>query len=175
MLSRVFIDRPIFAWVIAIIIMLAGLGAIYTLPVEQYPDIAPPNVNIRASFPGASAQTLENSVTQVIEQQLTGIDGLLYFSANSSSRGQVSITATFDKGVNPDAAQVQVQNKVQQALPRLPQQVQQQGITVTKSNPDFLMVVAVYDESDRVSTADVSDYLVSNLQDPLGRVQGVGD
>src|SRR3954464_5997309 len=175
MLSRVFIDRPIFAWVIAIIIMLAGLGSIYILPVEQYPDIAPPNVNIRANFPGASAQTLENSVTQVIEQQLTGLSGLLYFSANSSSSGGVGITATFDKGVDPDIAQVQVQNKVQQALPRLPQQVQQQGIVVTKSNQDFLMVVAVYDESDRVSTADVSDYLVSNLQDPLGRVQGVGD
>jgi multidrug efflux pump len=175
MLSRVFIDRPIFAWVIAIIIMLAGLGSIYTLPVEQYPDIAPPNVNIRANFPGASAQTLENSVTQVIEQQLTGIDGLLYFSANSSSRGQVTITATFDKGVNPDTAQVQVQNKVQQALPRLPQQVQQQGINVTKSNPDFLLIAAVYDGTDRMTNQDVSDYLVSHLQDPIGRIPGVGD
>jgi len=174
-MSRIFIDRPIFAWVIAIIIMLAGLGAIYSLPVEQYPDIAPPNVNIRASFPGASAQTLENSVTQVIEQQLTGIDGLLYFSANSSSRGQVTITATFDKGVDPDTAQVQVQNKVQQALPRLPAQVQQQGITVTKSNPDFLLIAAVYDETDRLTNGDVSDYLVSHLQDPLGRIPGVGD
>src|SRR3954466_13069824 len=175
MLSRVFIDRPIFAWVIAIIIMLAGLGSIHSLPVEQYPDIAPPNVNIRASFPGASAQTIENSVTQVIEQQLTGIDGLLYFSANSSSRGQVTITATFDKGVNPDTAQVQVQNKVQQALPRLPQQVQQQGISVTKSNPDFLLITAVCDETDRMTNQDVSDYLVSHLQDPVGRIPGVGD
>src|SRR4051812_527811 len=175
MLSRGFIDRPIFAWGIAIIIMLAGLGAIHSLPVEQYPDIAPPNVNIRASFPGASAQTLENSVTQVIEQQLTGIDGLLYFSANSSSRGQVTITATFDKSVDPDTAQVQVQNKVQQALPRLPQQVQQQGITVTKSNPDFLLIAAVYDATDRMTNQDVSDYLVSHLQDPVGRIPGVGD
>jgi multidrug efflux pump len=175
MLSRVFIDRPIFAWVIAIIIMLAGLGSIYTLPVEQYPDIAPPNVNIRANFPGASAQTLENSVTQVIEQQLTGIDGLLYFSANSSSRGQVTITATFDKGVDPDTAQVQVQNKVQQALPRLPAQVQQQGITVTKSNPDFLLIASVFDETDRMTNQDVSDYLVSHLQDSIGRIPGVGD
>jgi len=174
-MSRIFIDRPIFAWVIAIIIMLAGLGSIYNLPVEQYPDIAPPNVNIRASFPGASAQTLENSVTQVIEQQLTGIDGLLYFSATSSSRGQVTITATFDKGVDPDTAQVQVQNKVQQALPRLPAQVQQQGITVTKSNPDFLLIASVYDATDRMTNADVSDYLVSHLQDPIGRIPGVGD
>ena len=175
MISRIFIDRPIFAWVIAIVIMLGGIGGILSLPVEQYPDIAPPSVNIRANYPGASAETVENSVTQVIEQQLTGISGMLYFSATSNASGGVNITATFQKGIDPDIAQVQVQNKVQQALPRLPQQVQQQGIVVTKSNQDFLMVVAVYDESDRVSTADVSDYLVSNLQDPLGRVQGVGD
>ena len=175
MISRIFIDRPIFAWVISIIIMLAGIGAIYTLPVEQFPDIAPPNVNIRASYPGASAETLENSVAQVIEQQLTGIDGLLYFSTSSSSRGQVSISATFAKGTNPDIAQVQVQNKVQQALPRLPQQVQQQGLTVTKSNPDFLLIAAIYDTSDRTTNQDVSDYLVSNLQDTIGRIKGVGD
>jgi len=175
MISRIFIDRPIFAWVIAIVIMMGGIGGILSLPIEQYPDIAPPSVNIRASYPGASAETVENSVTQVIEQQLTGISGMLYFTGNSNASGGINITATFQKGVNPDIAQVQVQNKVQQALPRLPQQVQQQGIVVTKSNQDFLMVVAVYDESDRASTADVSDYLVSNLQDPLGRVQGVGD
>ena len=175
MISRIFIDRPIFAWVISIIIMLAGIGAIYTLPVEQFPDIAPPNVNIRATYPGASAETLENSVAQVIEQQLTGIDGLLYFSTSSSSRGQVSISATFAKGTDPDIAQVQVQNKVQQALPRLPQQVQQQGLTVTKSNPDFLLIAAIYDTSDRTTNQDVSDYLVSNLQDTIGRIKGVGD
>jgi multidrug efflux pump len=175
MISRIFIDRPIFAWVIAIVIMLGGIGGILSLPVEQYPDIAPPSVNIRANYPGASAETVENSVTQVIEQQLTGLSGLLYFSANSSSSGSVAITATFDKGVDPDIAQVQVQNKVQQAIPRLPQQVQQQGLVVTKSNQDFLMVVSVYDTTDSLSSADVSDYLVSNLQDPLGRVQGVGD
>ncbi len=119
-MSRIFIDRPIFAWVIAIIVMLMGLGAIFTLPIAQYPDIAPPQVNVRASYPGASAEAIQNSVTQVIEQQLTGIDGLLYFSSSSSSRGTVSITATFDKGTNPDIAQVQVQNQVQQALSRLP-------------------------------------------------------
>ncbi|MEN2787606.1 efflux RND transporter permease subunit [Sphingomonas qilianensis] len=175
MISRIFIDRPIFAWVVAIIIMLAGIGAVYTLPTEQFPDVAPPNVNIRASYPGASAETLENSVTQVLEQQLTGIDGLLYFSSSSSSRGSVTITATFEKGVDPDIAQVQVQNKVQQALSRLPQQVQQQGLTVTKSNPDFLLLVAIYDESDRLTNQDVSDYLIANYQDRLGRIEGVGD
>src|SRR3954467_10890448 len=115
MISRIFIDRPIFAWVIAIVIMLGGLGGILTLPVEQYPDIAPPSVNIRATYPGASAATLESSVTQIIEQQRTGIDGLIYFSATSSASGSVTVTVTFEKGTNPDIAQVQVQNKVQQA------------------------------------------------------------
>jgi multidrug efflux pump len=175
MLSRIFIDRPIFAWVIAIVIMMAGIAGILSLPVEQYPDIAPASVNIRANYPGASAETLESSVTQVIEQQLTGIDGLLYFSANSSSSGSVTLTVTFDKGVDPDIAQVQVQNKVQQALPRLPQQVQQQGLVVTKSNADFLMIASIYDETDRMTSGDVSDFLVSNLQDPIGRLNGVGD
>jgi multidrug efflux pump len=175
MLSRIFIDRPIFAWVIAIIVMLFGAGAIYTLPIEQYPDVAPPEVNISARYPGASAETLSNSVTQVIEQQLTGLDGLLYFRSSSSSRGQVTISATFEKGTDPDIAQVQVQNKVQQAVPRLPQQVQQQGLTVTKSNPDFMLIVGVYDTTDSRTNQDVADYLVSNLQDPIGRIRGVGD
>jgi multidrug efflux pump len=175
MISRIFIDRPIFAWVIAIVIMLGGLGAVFTLPIEQYPDIAPPSVNIRANYPGASAETLESSVTQVIEQQLTGIDGLIYFTASSSSSGSATITATFRKGIDPDIAQVQVQNKVQQALARLPQQVQQQGLTVTKANSDFLMIVTVYDSTDRLNNNDVSDFLVSNLQDRIGRIDGVGD
>ncbi|GGB58606.1 multidrug efflux RND transporter permease subunit [Blastomonas aquatica] len=174
-MSRIFIERPIFAWVLAIITMLAGIGAIYLLPIEQYPDVAPPQVNIRATFPGASADTLENSVTQIIEQQLTGIDGLLFFSSSSSSRGQVTISATFEKGIDPDIAQVQVQNQVQQALVRLPQQVQQQGLRVTKSNPDFLMIVGVYDETDRSTNIDVSDFLVTNLQDTLARIEGVGE
>jgi multidrug efflux pump len=174
-MSRIFIERPIFAWVLAIITMLAGVGAIYLLPVAQYPDVAPPQVNIRATFPGASAETLENSVTQIIEQQLTGIDGLLYFNSSSTARGQVNISATFAKGVDPDIAQVQVQNQVQTALPRLPQQVQQQGLRVTKSNPDFLMIVGVYDTTDRSTNIDVSDFLVSNLQDELARIDGVGE
>ncbi|MDP1597766.1 efflux RND transporter permease subunit, partial [Phenylobacterium sp.] len=175
MFSRVFIDRPIFAWVIAILIMMAGAGSILGLPVAQYPDVAPPQVSVRASYPGASAETIQNSVTQVIEQSLTGIDGLLYFSSSSTSRGQVTITATFEKGVDPDIAQVQVQNQVSQTLSRLPSQVQQQGLVVRKSNPDNLLIVGVYDETDRMSNGDVSDYLVSNLQDPLSRVKGVGD
>ena len=175
MLSRVFVDRPIFAWVIAIVIMLAGAGGILSLPIEQYPDIAPPSVNIRATYPGANADTLESSVTQVIEQQLTGLDGMIYFQSTSNAAGQVTTTVTFAKGTNPDIAQVQVQNKVQQALPRLPNQVQQQGLVVTKSNADFLMVISIYDATDRHSRIDVADYLVSYLQEPIGRIAGVGD
>jgi multidrug efflux pump len=174
-LSRIFIDRPIFAWVLAIVVMLAGIAAIRGLPIEQYPDIAPPQVNIRATYPGASAETIENSVTQIIEQQLTGIDGLLYFTSTSSSRGQVNISVVFEKGTDPDTAQVQTQNQVQQAISRLPAQVQQQGVRVTKSNPDFLLIVSLYDETDQRTNMDVSDYLASNVQDPLSRVPGVGD
>ena len=139
-MSRVFIDRPIFAWVLAIIVMMAGAGAILGLPIAQYPDVAPPQVSISATYPGANAQTIENSVTQILEQQLTGIDGLLYFSSSSTSRGSVSITATFEKGTDPDIAQVQVQNQLQQAITRLPTQVQQQGIRVRKSNPDLSLI-----------------------------------
>ncbi|MBS0332166.1 MAG: efflux RND transporter permease subunit, partial [Proteobacteria bacterium] len=175
MISRIFIDRPVFAWVIAIVIMLTGLGSIKALSVEQYPDIAPPQVNIRATYPGASAEVLEASVTQIIEQQLTGIDGMIYFQSTSNASGQVQVTVTFEKGTNPDIAQVQVQNKVQQALPRMPQEVQQQGLVVTKSNPDFLMIASIYDSTDRSTSADVADYLVSNLQEPIGRIAGVGD
>ena len=172
--SRFFINRPIFAWVIAIVIMLAGVGAILSLPIAQYPDVAPPTVQIRATYTGASAETLETSVTQVIEQQLTGIDGLQYFSSTSDSSGSVSISVTFTKGTDPDTAQVQVQNKVQQAEARLPAAVTAQGVTVTKSNSDFLMIVAVYDKTDQASASDVADYLVSHFQDDLARVTGVG-
>ncbi len=174
MISRTFIDRPVLAWVISILIMLGGLGGVALLPVEQYPDIAPPSVNIRASYPGAAAETLESSVTQIIEQQLTGIDGLIYFSSTSDAAGSSQISVTFERGTDPDIAQVQ-ENKGQQALPRLPQAVQQQGLVVTKSNPDFLMVLAVYDETDKATSGDVSDYVVSNLQDTIGRLPGVGD
>ncbi|MCP1470257.1 multidrug efflux pump [Sphingobium sp. OAS761] len=174
MFSRFFIDRPIFAWVIAIGIMLAGIGSMMSLPIAQYPDIAPPGVSISASYPGANAQTVETSVTQVIEQQLTGIDGLMYFSSSSSSSGQAQISVTFQKGTDPDTAQVQVQNKVQQALSRLPNAVQQQGLTVTKQQTDFLMLVGLYDEKDATSETDIADYLVNNFQDPIARISGIG-
>src|SRR6201999_2996128 len=154
-LSRFFIDRPVFAWVIAIVIMLAGAISAFTLPVEQYPTIAPPAVAVSAFFPGASAETVQNSVTQVIEQQLTGIDNLLYFSSSSDSAGNVSISATFAPGTNPDIAQVQVQNQVQQALPLLPQEVTQLGVTVKKSQTNFLMVVGLYDPTRRYNNVDI--------------------
>jgi len=175
MISRIFIDRPIFAWVIAIIIMLLGAGGLYSLPVSQYPNIAPPSINIRANYPGASSQTVESNITQIIEQQLTGLDGMIYFSSSSNTYGQASINIFFDKGINPDVAQVQVQNKVQQAIPRLPQQVQAQGLVVTKSNPDFLMVITIKDESDRTTSRDIADFIISNLQDGVARIPGVGD
>ena len=174
-MSKLFIDRPIFAWVIAIIIMLMGIGAILSLPVAQYPDVAPTQINVRASYPGASAATLESSVTQVLERQLTGIDGLLYFSSSSTARGQVNINAVFDKAVDQDIAQVQVQNKISQATSRLPSQVQQQGVTVTKGSPDLLLIVAIFDQTDRSTNFDVSDWLTTNMQDELSRVPGVGD
>lgn len=174
-MSRIFIERPIFAWVLAIIVMLGGLGALRLLPIEQYPDIAPTQVNIRASYPGASAETIENSVTQVLEQQLSGLDGLQYFSSQSSSRGQATISAVFSKGTDPDIAQVQVQNAIQSSISRLPQQVQAQGVRVTKSNADALLMVNVFDESNSRSNYDVSDYLATNVQDVISRVNGVGD
>jgi len=174
-MSRIFIERPIFAWVIAIIIVLMGIGAIVNLPIGQYPDVAPTQISIRTNYPGASAETLESSVTQVLEQELTGLEGLLYFNSSSSSRGAASVTAVFDKGVNADIAQVQVQNKIQAAISRLPQQVQQQGVRVSKGSPDFLMIVAVYDRSGKSSNVDVSDWLADNLQDDLSRTPGVGD
>jgi multidrug efflux pump len=174
MLARFFASRPVFAWVISIVIMLAGAASILALPVAQYPDVAPPSVSISAGYTGASAETVENSVTQVLEQQLTGIDGLLYFSSSSSSSGNASINVTFRQGTNPDTAQVQVQNKVQQAVPRLPPAVQQQGIVVSKSQTNFLMIVAVYDRSDKSTAGDIADYLSSTMQDPIARVDGVG-
>ena len=173
-ISQFFIERPVFAWVIAIVIALMGVLAIRILPITQYPTIAPPAVVIVADYPGAAASTVQNSVTQVIEQQLTGVDNLLYFSSSSSSNGQVQITATFAPGTNPDIAQVQVQNKVQQALPILPQEVQQQGVVVQKSQSSFLLIVALYDDSGRYTNVDISDFVGSKLQDPLSRVSGVG-
>jgi len=173
-MARFFIDRPIFAWVIAIIIMLAGVLAITGLPVSQYPNIAPPEVSIRATYPGASAGTIENTVTQVIEQNMKGLDGLLYMSSTSDSSGGVSINLTFDAGTNPDIAQVQVQNKLSLATPRLPQVVQQQGITVNKANASFLMVLGFVSEDGSMNATDLADYVSTNVLDPISRVNGVG-
>jgi multidrug efflux pump len=174
MLAQFFINRPVFAWVISIAIMLAGLGAITTLPISQYPDVAPPSVSISATYSGASAESVENSVTQVLEQQLTGLDGLLYFSSSSTSTGSSSITVTFEQGTDADLAQVQVQNKVQQVTSSLPESVQQRGVTVTKSNSDFLLVASIYDETDTDNAYDISDFLVSSVEDIVARVDGVG-
>lgn len=173
-MSRFFIDRPVFAWVIAMIIMLAGALSILRLPVEQYPNIAPPSVNISANYPGASAETLENSVTQVIEQSLTGIDYMRYFSSSSGSSGSAQITVTFEPEADPDIAQVQVQNKLQAALPLLPQEVQQQGITVTKSNSGFLLVAGFYSEDGSISQQALGDMLNSTVRDAVARINGVG-
>ena len=153
-MARFFIDRPIFAWVIAIIIMLAGALAMLKLPISMYPEVAPPAVSISANYPGASAKVVEDSVTQIIEQNMKGLDGLIYFSSNSSSNGQASITLTFESGTNPDIAQVQVQNKLQLATPLLPQEVQQQGIRVTKAVKNFLMVVGVVSEDGSMTRED---------------------
>ena len=174
-LSRFFIDRPVFAWVIAIVTMLAGGIAATSLPIEQYPTIAPPAVVINAFYPGADAQTVQNSVTQVIEQQLTGLDNLLYFSSASNANGSVGITVTFAPGTDPDIAQVQVQNKVQAAVPKLPSQVQQIGVTVVKNQPSFIIVIGVYDDTGRYNNVDVSDFITSRMADQISRVPGVGN
>jgi multidrug efflux pump len=174
-LSRFFIDRPVFAWVIAVVIMLAGGIAAFSLPIEQYPEIAPPSVVINATYPGADSVSLQNSVTQVIEQQLTGLDNLLYFSSLSNADGTVQITATFAAGTNPDIAQVQVQNKVQAAVPLLPSIVQQLGVVVAKNTPNFIVVIGIYDDTGRYTNVDISDFISSKMQDPLSRVPGVGN
>jgi HAE1 family hydrophobic/amphiphilic exporter-1/multidrug efflux pump len=174
-MARYFIDRPIFAWVIAVVIMLAGLLAIRSLPVAQFPEIAPPAVTIQTSYPGANAQTLESTTTQIIEQQLKGIDNLRYFSSTSDSSGNLNITLTFEQGTDPDIAQVQVQNKLSQATPLLPQEVQQQGLRVGKSTSSFLMILAVYSDDGIHDEQDAADFIASNLQDPISRVTGVGD
>ncbi|QWT45201.1 efflux RND transporter permease subunit [Azospira inquinata] len=173
-MSRFFIDRPIFAWVIAIIIMLAGVLAITGLPISQYPNIAPPQVSINAFYPGASADTIEKTVTQLIEQNMKGLDGLTYMSSSSDSAGNAQITLTFQAGTNPDIAQVQVQNKLQLATPRLPAIVQKSGITVAKATPNFLMVLGFVSEDGRMSDAELADFVSTNIMDPISRVSGVG-
>jgi multidrug efflux pump len=175
MLSRFFIDRPIFAWVVAIVIMLAGALAIRTLPVAQYPEIALPQISVSAVYPGAAAKTVEDSVTQVIEQKMKGLDGLEYMSSTSDGNGAATITLTFKAGTDIDIAQVQVQNKLQTATALLPQEVQQQGLTVAKSARNFMMVIGLYSDDPKASGTEMSDYLASKIQDPLSRVDGVGD
>ena len=174
-MAHFFIDRPIFAWVIAIVIMLAGGLSISQLPLEQYPDIAPPTVKISATYTGASAKTVEDSVTQVIEQQMKGLDNLTYMSATSSSAGSASISLTFSAGTDPDVAQMQVQNKLQQAESRLPQSVQSEGLTVTKGGSDFLMIVALASDDPGVTGTQIGDYISTTLLDSISRIDGVGD
>jgi hydrophobe/amphiphile efflux-1 (HAE1) family protein len=170
-----FIDRPIFAWVLAIVVMLAGALAITTLPIAQYPSIAPPAISIQVNYPGASADVVQSSVTQVIEQQLSGIDHLLYFGSESDADGSMAITLYFEQGTNPDIAQVQVQNKLQLATPLLPLEVQQEGLRVTKATRNFLIVIGFYSTYGSWSSEDVSDYIASYVQDPISRTPGVGD
>ncbi len=175
MLSRFFVNRPIFAWVIAIVIMLAGLLAIRTLPVSQYPDIAPPQIRVWAQYPGANAETVARTVTQVIEENMTGLDGMLYMSSQSDSTGSASIRITFEAGTNPDIAQVQVQNKLSVVESKLPEAVRRIGITVKKSAPSFLMSLAFYDKTGKLSGDDLGDFLINNIKEPVSRIQGVGD
>ncbi|MBK7983512.1 MAG: efflux RND transporter permease subunit [Candidatus Competibacter sp.] len=173
-MAHFFIDRPIFAWVIAILIMVAGGLSAVRLGIERYPTIAPPQIQINATYPGASATVLEDSVTQIIEQSMKGLDGLIYMSATSQSNGQATLNLNFQNGVNPDIAQVQVQNKLQVAMPLLPQEVQRQGVTVTKASTSFLMVVGFISQDGSMTRDDIADYITTNLVDPLSRVEGVG-
>lgn len=174
-MSRFFINRPIFAWVLAIVVMLAGVLAIRGLPIAQYPSIAPPAISITASYPGASARTLEDTVTQVIEQKMKGLDGLMYMSSTSESSGSVTLTLTFSAETDPDTAQVQVQNKLALATPLLPQEVQRQGVAVAKSARNFLMVVGFVSEDGSMTNIDIGDYVAANVQDIISRVDGVGE
>jgi multidrug efflux pump len=173
-MANFFIDRPIFAWVLAIMMCLTGALAIKSLPIEQYPDLAPPNVRITANYPGASAQTLENTVTQIIEQSMTGIDNLMYMSSQSSNTGQATITLTFSAGTDPDEARQQVQNQLQSALRKLPQDVQQQGVTVNKTGDSNILMLAFVSTDGSMDKQDIADYVASNIQDPLSRISGVG-
>lgn len=174
-MSKFFIDRPIFAWVIALVIMLAGILSILNLPINQYPNIAAPAVSIQVTYPGASAQTVQDTVVQVIEQQMNGIDNLRYISSESNSDGSMTIIVTFNQGTNPDIAQVQVQNKLQLATPLLPQEVQQQGMRVAKYQRNFMMVVGLVSNDPSLTREDLSNYIVSNMRDPIARTTGVGD
>jgi|SRR5471030_1734462 len=173
-MANFFIDRPIFAWVLAIIIALTGTMAVFTLPIAQYPHLTPPTIRIASKYPGASAETLENSVTQIIEQNMTGLDNLLYMASQSSNTGQATTTLTFEAGTNPNEAMQEVQNQLQVAQRRLPQAVQSQGVTVSKTGDSTLMMIAFVSTDGSMDRADIADYMVSRLQEPLSRVDGVG-
>src|SRR5215470_3222327 len=170
-----FIDRPIFAWVLAIVVMLAGALAIRTLPIAQYPSIAPPAIAIQVIYPGASADDVQSTVTQVIEQQLNGIDHLLYFGSESDADGNMTITLYFEQGTNPDISQVQVQNKLALATPSLPAEVQLEGLRVAKATRNFLVIVGFVSTDGSMSGPDIGDYVASHVQDPISRTSGVGD
>ena len=174
-MARFFIDRPIFAWVIAIMIMLVGALAVVNLPIAQYPDIASPEIEISGVYPGASAKTVESTVTQVIEQQMSGLDNLMYMYSTSDSLGMISVRFAFKAGTNIDIAQVQVQNKLQLAMPLLPQAVQRQGLTVAKSVKNFLIVVGFISQNNSMDGADIGDYIASSIKDQISRLPGVGD
>ena len=175
MLSKFFLDRPVFAWVIAIVLMVAGGLAIYNLPISQYPPIAPPSIAIDSFYPGASAETVENSVTQIIEQKMTGFDKMLYISATSDSSGASRIELTFAPGTDPDLAWAQVQNKLQLAMANLPEVVQRQGVKVSKSTHNYLLIVGLVSEDGNMDGSDLRDYAQSNLEKVLARVPGVGE
>ena len=175
MLSRFFLNRPVFAWVIAIILMVAGGLAIYNLPISQYPPIAPPSIAITAFYPGASAETVENSVTQIIEQKMTGFDKMLYLSASSDSSGSARVELTFAPGTDPDLAWAQVQNKLQLAMASLPEVVQRAGVRVSKSTRNYLMIIGLISEDGSMEGNDLRDYAQSNLEKVLSRVPGVGE
>src|SRR5690348_6532269 len=164
-MAKFFIDRPIFAWVLAIIIMIAGVLSIIRLPVSQYPAIAPPAITVTAIFPGASARTLEETVTQVVEQRMTGLDHLRYMTSASDATGTATVELTFEPGTDADTAQVQVQNKLQLAMPQLPQEVQRQGVRVAKSNRNYLLIAVLVSTDNSMTRNDISDYVASTLQD----------
>src|SRR5437868_11884035 len=174
-MARFFIDRPVFAWVVSILIMVLGGLAITKLPVAQYPNVAPPSISVTANYAGASAETLQETVTSVIEQQLNGIDNLLYMSSVTDASGLATVTLYFLPGTNPDVAQVQVQNKVQLATPSLPQTVQQQGVVVAKATRNFMMFFTLSTVDDSLDEIELGNYIASSVLDPIRRVSGVGE
>ena len=175
MLSKFFIDRPVLAWVIAILTVILGLIVLPSLKLSRFPDIAPPTISISLSYPGASAETLENSVAQVVEQQMTGLDNLLYFNTTVNSEGNVNVRFSFDQSVNPDVAQMQVQNRFDMAMSKLPDEVQQNGVRIRKVSEDVLQNIAFYTKDGSLTQEDIGDFIVSVLQDPISRLNGVGD